>query len=74
MGLFDFLFGSSDSSSDPKTRVTISDDDKMTVRNTDIIYEKSSGKHDTVFSKTTVDLKTGDTNYEEGAHGPNYNK
>lgn len=73
MGLFDFLFGSNESSSDPKTRVTYSED-KVTVRNSDVIYDRETGKHDTVYSKTTVDLKTGDSKYEEGAHGPNYQK
>lgn len=73
MGLFSFLFGSEDDyGSDPKkTRVT-HDGENINVRNSDVIYDRETGKHDTVWSNTTVNVNSGESKFGEGAHGPNY--
>ncbi|MFA6397441.1 MAG: hypothetical protein WDK96_01155 [Candidatus Paceibacterota bacterium] len=72
MGLFDFIFGSS-TGSDPKTRVS-DNGEKITVRNSDVVFDHNSGKHETAWSKTEVDTRTGDSKTSEGAHGSNYQK
>jgi len=72
MGLFSDLFGKN-TGSDPKTRVT-HDGKEVRVRNSNVIYDRSSGKHDTAWSNTTVNVNTGKSTSSEGAHGPNFQK
>lgn len=72
MSLLSSLFGGN-SSSDSKTRVS-EKNDEVRVRNSSVVYDRDSGKHDTVWSNTTVNVNTGEAKYNEGAHGPNYSK
>ena len=79
MGLLSDLFsaitgdGSSNVSSDPKaTSYSINDDGDARVRNTDVVIDHDKGTHDTMWSNSTYDGKTGEFGYNEGAHGPNF--
>ncbi|HNP23440.1 MAG TPA: hypothetical protein PKM63_17355 [Panacibacter sp.] len=79
MGLFsdlmDAIFSSgSSASSDPKGTQITESDNEIRVRNSDVIVDHGSGKHDTVWSNTTVNTSTGESKFGEGAHGPNYQK
>jgi hypothetical protein len=77
MGLFDSfmsaILGSDTGSTDSKkTSFSVNDDGDARVRNTSVIINHDTGEHDTVWSNTTVDGKTGEANSSEGAHGPNF--
>lgn len=77
MGLFsdlmDAIFSSGGSaSSDPKRTSVTESDNEIRVRNSDVIIDHGSGKHDTVWSNTTVNTSTGATKSNEGTHGPNF--
>ncbi len=77
MGLFSSLIDALSSngdkvSSDPKTTSVTERDGNITVRNSDVIVNHSEGNHDTVWSNTTVNVNTGQTSSNEGAHGPNF--
>jgi len=79
MGLFsDFIstiFGSdANVSTDPKATSVNNNGESISVRNTSVIIDHDAGTHDTVFSKSSVDLKTGQSKYEEGSHGPHFKK
>jgi hypothetical protein len=73
MGLFsDLLSSITGSSSDPKATQITHDGEEIRVRNTDVIIDHEQGKHDTVWSNTTVNVNTGQSSFDEGAHGPNF--
>lgn len=80
MSFLDF-FGSGSSSgkksfSKVKTTTTkTSDGGKVQVRSiSSLITGDSKGTHETVYSKSVVDIKTGKSFYEEGWHGEKSNK
>ncbi len=74
MGLFSDLFDAIlGSDSDPKgTRITEDDNGNIRVRNSDVIIDHDNGTHDTIWSNTNVNINTGKTSFDEGAHGPNF--
>ncbi|MDN3581892.1 hypothetical protein [Mucilaginibacter flavus] len=82
MGLIDDLTnaiknddGASKVSTDPKaTTNTVNDDGGTQIRNSNVAINHDNGEHDTMFSKTTVSGQTGEAKYEEGGHGPKFEK
>lgn len=78
MGLFSSLLDSIFGDREAKHSTTVSDNgDEVQVRSRSVFYENednSNGSHSTVYSKTTVDNKTGDWKHEEGYHGDKSNK
>lgn len=77
MGLFssliDAITGSgSTASTDPKETQITERNDEIRVRNSDVIIDHGAKTHDTVWSNTTVNVNTGETKSNEGAHGPNF--
>ncbi len=81
MGLFSSIFGSGNASGDKEfkdvktsTRKT-NDGNSIEIRSrSSLISGDDKGTHETVYSKTTSDLRTGETRYEEGWHGNKSNK
>lgn len=81
MGLFSSIFGSGSSSGDKEfkdvkttTKVSNNNDSVQVRSRSTLISGDDKGTHETVFSKTTSDLRTGKTSYEEGWHGNKSNK
>ena len=74
MGLIDYIFGSNkgETTSDPKKTQHGGDDSSVSVRNSSTVVNHDEKNHDQIWSKTTVDTRTGDWKHEEGTHGPNY--
>lgn len=50
------------------------DGDTVSVRHSATVVNHDEGNHDTIFSKTSSDTRTGEGKHEEGGHGPNYDK
>lgn len=79
MGFFSDLFGDthetkgSFAKDNPKN-----DGDHISIRSTSVFIDKSepnnTGRHETVYSNTTIDTRTGESKYEEGYHGTKDNK
>lgn len=76
MGLFDRIFGSGSASGDKEfkdvktTTKTTEKGGKTEVRSAStLITGDNKGTHEQVWSKTTMDTKTGSSKYEEGSHG-----
>lgn len=73
MGLFDALFGGNK----VKTKVTKSfPSDTFGTRYRTTVIDRSSkkGGHETIFSKSETNPRTGKTTYKEGWHGTKNNK
>lgn len=79
MGFFSDLFGGTH-----ETKGSFAKDDKrndsdhISIRSTTVFIDKSSdnktGRHETVYSNTTIDTRTGEAKYSEGYHGNKDNK
>ncbi len=61
-------------SSDPKPTRVENNDQEVRVRNSDVVVNHTTGRHDTIWSNTSVNLNTGEVKVSEGTHGPNYQK
>ncbi len=79
MGIFSDLFGGSHETKGSYAKDNPKNDgDHISFRSSVVFVDKSesnnSGKHETVYSNTTIDTRTGDFKYEEGYHGVKDNK
>ncbi len=71
--LLDSIMGDGHSgSSDPKVTTNTNNGDEVRVRNSDVVVNHDTGKHDTIWSSTTVNVNTGEAKSSEGGHGPNF--
>ncbi len=79
MGLFDdivnLITGDGNKASiDSKSTEVKWDDDEIKVRNSSVIVDHGNKTHDTVWSTTEINPKTGDITVKEGGHGGNFDK
>lgn len=79
MGVFDDILGAifgsgSTGSTDSKSTEVTWNDDEIKVRNTSVIVDHGNKSHDTIWSTTEINPKTGDTTVKEGGHGGNFDK
>lgn len=80
-GFLDFIFGSGNSSGGKKySKVKVktrkgNSGSSVSVRNSaTLVTGGSKGKHETVFSKASVDTRSGKKTHEQGWHGDKYEK
>lgn len=79
MGVFDDIINAitgsgSHGSTDSKTPEYRESDSHASIRQHSVIVDHDNKCHDTIWSKTTVDLDTGQSKSEEGGHGPHFQK
>ena len=75
MGLFDLIFGGSERKH--STKKSSSNGNAVVRSRSTIISNKSKnsrGTHETIFSKSSHNPRTGKSSYQEGWHGPKHNK